>query len=68
MDESFKIKEKFFYEEHDEIIRNLPETIQSEYRKQTNKKMMMELPLVYMFSRKGLLKVAERITRKLAHP
>jgi hypothetical protein len=30
--------------------------------------MIFDLPLVQFFSRKSLLKIAEHVTRKLAHP
>lgn len=43
-------------------------SIQSEYKKQTNRKMMLGLSLVNYFSQKSLLKVAEKVVRKLAHP
>ena len=67
IEEEYRIKEQFEYDDHDRVLESLPKSIQKEYRIEANKILFDGLGFLNNLSKKSLLNLAEQVTRKICH-
>ena len=62
------MKRNYNIEEEEKLLGSLPSSILEDYRKQTNTKILKEIPLFKLISNKYLNEISTIVEKKLAHP
>ena len=68
INESINMKRNYNIEEEEKLLGSLPSSILEDYRKQTNTKILKEIPLLKLMSKRYLQEISTIVERKLAHP
>lgn len=68
IDQSFEIKDKFQFEEYENIVASLPLAKRSELKKEANQNIFCAIPFANLLSKNSMMTLAEKIHRKVAHP